>query len=394
MNKKILLSIAFVSLTFFKQWAADHPVNGHSEFWSLKYTEVTQVEVHNISKSPSIVNNQNLTVLGLLAIGVRAFKLPVHYEKDYGRNTGANPMVSHGMYRATFYEDYFGVVFGTINRKLDKLEKKVVAGYFFKLLLSPIRDILDMYRDGLKPIANMELAGRQATYGSSKRKAKIPYMPCGIDPSSRPLHDVLADIKTFLDKNPIEVVTVTIEDVTNNLDDIAAEFVAAEIDSYAHAQDKTQSWPTFGELVTSGKRLVVFINTKDKDGKYPWLNYTKNYFWSSKYGFRTKKQLLADTHLPQNKRNFKRRHQAPHNTIFKLSHYLTKLFAGTPKAASKVNVEDVLKQHVKNIAVQAKSRPTLIGVDFVELPNKDVFDFVDHLNGVGKYKGKPLFSFA
>ena len=77
------------------------------------------------------------------------------------------------------------------------------------------------------------------------------------------LTDYLAPIKSFLDANPDEVVTLLL----TNGDAIPVAqygtiFQAVGLASYAFAPSSTLSldeWPTLAEMISSGKRLVVFM---------------------------------------------------------------------------------------------------------------------------------------
>lgn len=78
------------------------------------------------------------------------------------------------------------------------------------------------------------------------------------------LESYLSTVKTFLDDNVDEVVTLLL----TNGDGIAgatfaAAFEAAGIDTYAYSPGKTLSlsqWPTLGSLIDAGTRLVVFMD--------------------------------------------------------------------------------------------------------------------------------------
>jgi hypothetical protein len=73
---------------------------------------------------------------------------------------------------------------------------------------------------------------------------------------SEPLGIVLADITAFLDVNPREVVTIALFGGVAAVD-LAPAFATAKLDTYAHAHDSAQPWPTMSEMVESGKRVVV-----------------------------------------------------------------------------------------------------------------------------------------
>lgn len=77
------------------------------------------------------------------------------------------------------------------------------------------------------------------------------------------LEEMLVPIKAFLDTNPTEVVTLllTNPDAFNG-SDFDAVFKGVGLDKYAFAPEgklKTDQWPTLGEMIDRGERLVVFM---------------------------------------------------------------------------------------------------------------------------------------
>jgi len=79
------------------------------------------------------------------------------------------------------------------------------------------------------------------------------------------LADFLAPVRSFLDANPDEVLTLLL---TNGdaipVSQFGDAFRAAGLDAYAFAPSGVlpmTSWPTLGSLIDQGKRLVVFMGT-------------------------------------------------------------------------------------------------------------------------------------
>jgi hypothetical protein len=78
-----------------------------------------------------------------------------------------------------------------------------------------------------------------------------------------PLQDYLGTVKTWLDANPNDVVTLLI---TNgdaiDINKFGDVFKAVGLDSYAFIPSKPlglDDWPTLGSLISSGNRLIVFM---------------------------------------------------------------------------------------------------------------------------------------
>ncbi|KAI9681909.1 MAG: hypothetical protein M1822_006986 [Bathelium mastoideum] len=77
------------------------------------------------------------------------------------------------------------------------------------------------------------------------------------------LSDWLSEIKTWMDQNPNEVVTVLIVNDGASNSDLDAQFQTANIVSYAYAPATSATvpaqWPTLDSFISSGKRLLTFI---------------------------------------------------------------------------------------------------------------------------------------
>ncbi|KAF1354943.1 PLC-like phosphodiesterase [Delphinella strobiligena] len=82
------------------------------------------------------------------------------------------------------------------------------------------------------------------------------------------LSDWLSEIKTWLDSNPNEVVTILLvnsDDATAS--ELAAEYAAADIESYAYVPESSttapSTWPTLQTLINNGTRLLNFVASLD-----------------------------------------------------------------------------------------------------------------------------------
>jgi hypothetical protein len=82
------------------------------------------------------------------------------------------------------------------------------------------------------------------------------------------MSDALADFRDFLERNPGEVLIVFIEPYVPP-DEIERAFGDAGLDSYVAELDRGAPLPTLGQLVRTGRRLIVFTE-KDADGTVPW----------------------------------------------------------------------------------------------------------------------------
>ncbi|KAI8962681.1 PLC-like phosphodiesterase [Daldinia sp. FL1419] len=89
------------------------------------------------------------------------------------------------------------------------------------------------------------------------------------------LQDYLGPIKTWLEGHPDEVVTLLLTNPDaidiNKYGDI---FKSTGLDSYVFTPDKQlglDDWPTLGDMISSGKRVVVFMDYNMDTSKVPYI---------------------------------------------------------------------------------------------------------------------------
>lgn len=384
--KNVLTFIFFIVLPSTSTHAQVPTCNGYSELCARRYNQVAYAGTHNAtSLSPSPVSNQDKTITEQLNAGIRSMKIPVHIDTHKNKRT---LMACHGMYRNVLYTNYVNRITGKapkgkISQTLAKGAKKVFS--------TPYEAALDQ----LKKL-----------YGTSDVDSKIDFHPCILDFAKKPLVEVLSDIKKFMDKNPDAVVTITIEDGTGNLNtpqSIADAFIESGLHIYTHGQDVQKEWPFLSDMISSGKRLVVFFTSNTKyitpafKASYPWLNRQGDFVWKYTYPYgsfdKMKKGIEKNDFTVRSPDNFNARHQPPYNKVFLVGHAVTPALAGNKKDAAKANKRDFLINMLNRMINLSGSMPNLIEIDFFQVPNNDIFDVVNHLNGVGKYKGKPLRDF-
>ncbi|KAF9506963.1 hypothetical protein BS47DRAFT_1333564 [Hydnum rufescens UP504] len=99
----------------------------------------------------------------------------------------------------------------------------------------------------------------------------------------------LEEVKTWLDANPNEVLTlvVTNPDAISVADYWGPDFVAAGLDTYAYVPSSSQpglsDWPTLGSMIDSGKRLVVFMDYNSDTSSVPYILPEFSSVWETKY---------------------------------------------------------------------------------------------------------------
>ena len=193
--------------------------NGHAELCDRPYDEVTYAATHNSMSSPDVVpvwpeHDGGLTEQ--LDAGVRALLIDTHHwlpveSPSHSRGQRAEPTIPPALAAA---------------------------------LLDQVVTVRD---------------GRPGVF--------LCHIHCAF--GAQPLEEGLAEVTAFLDANPHEVVTLIIQDDISPAETAAASNAAdLHADCDTHPQDPDAAWPTLGELIDRGERLVVFA---EEEGPPPDL---------------------------------------------------------------------------------------------------------------------------
>ena len=186
--------------------------------------------------------------------------------------------------------------------------------------------------------------------------------PCAL--GSRPHVEVLGEIRTFLEDNPRDVLSIIYED------SVAPEDIVADIEStglidlvYTH---DGASWPTLGEMIEADTRLLVTAEVAGPPP--PWLHWIWDLAWDTPYTFTTLESFSCELNRGE-----------LGNALFLVNHWLS-TEAGLPDAsrAAEVNTAEVLLARVQDCRDSMGRTPTFIAVDFYE--QGDLFEVVDMLN--------------
>ena len=100
-----------------------------------------------------------------------------------------------------------------------------------------------------------------------KKILELCHTSCFLEDAG-PLKDFLVTIKKWLDSNPNEVVTLLLTNGDSvSVTEFGDTFASSGITDYAYVPNENppsiSDWPTLGDLITSGKRLVVFLGMCD-----------------------------------------------------------------------------------------------------------------------------------
>ena len=98
----------------------------------------------------------------------------------------------------------------------------------------------------------------------------------------------LGEIKTWMDSNPNEVVTVLLVNSDNaSADQLAAQYAAAGIEHYAYTPPSAtiapSEWPTLNTLINNGTRLLNFVASLNANTAAPYLMNEFTYIFENDY---------------------------------------------------------------------------------------------------------------
>ncbi|KAL8290107.1 hypothetical protein RQP46_003046 [Phenoliferia psychrophenolica] len=204
----------------------------------------------------------------------------------------------------------------------------------------------------------------------------------------------LTEVKTWLDANPNEVVTLLLV----NSDAIAAtvwqaSYVAAGIDTYAYTPTSVpiayDAWPTLQTLITSGKRLVSFLAQNADISSAPYLIDEFTNIWETPYD-------ETDVSFPC---TVNRVTGTSTGKMYLVNHFLdVNVTLGTTvfpaPATQALNTTNALGPGTGTLLEQSNnclslhgSLPTFTLVDYYDMGQGSVFEYAAKLNGVSYVAG-------
>ena len=179
--------------------------------------------------------------------------------------------------------------------------------------------------------------------------------------------DGLARIREYLEVDADAVVSIIFESYITEAQ-AAQAFVDAGLDGLVHSQPLGDPWPTLGELVASGKRLVVF--TDDSSASLPWHHYVWDYAWETPYSYSATSEFTCA-----------KNRGTPGAPLYILNHFLTDTF-GSLALAQKANKDPLFTDRALQCQSEAGQVPNFVTVDFYNVG--PLFHVTDELNGIGR----------
>jgi hypothetical protein len=177
------------------------------------------------------------------------------------------------------------------------------------------------------------------------------------------LEPTLKSIRDFLIENPAEVLLIVIEDYVT-LQDLARAFDESGLTEFVYP-GPAPPWPTLRELIESGERVIVFIESGNPG--VPWLRPTIGNIQETPYSFHTPEEFSS-----------KPNRGGTNGSLFLINHWIETTPTPQPSNAAIVNAYDFLLNRAQTCAKERKHLPNIISVDFYS--RGDLFRVVQTMN--------------
>ncbi|KAI8141574.1 PLC-like phosphodiesterase [Fennellomyces sp. T-0311] len=183
-----------------------------------------------------------------------------------------------------------------------------------------------------------------------------------------PAQDTLTSIASWLKDNPNEVLTIMWNAPNNDFtaNDFTAPYEASGILEYAYVQNQQNlTWPTLQELISSGKRLINFLDINADQGAVPWLHAQYDYVFETPYDNRNESSFSCTIDRPSNPADAS-------NMMYGMNHFLYGVLPWGENviqipqsgSANVTNAEGSLLKQANDCTQTFGRRPNFLIVDF------------------------------
>ncbi|KAF2749346.1 hypothetical protein M011DRAFT_398712 [Sporormia fimetaria CBS 119925] len=236
---------------------------------------------------------------------------------------------------------------------------------------------------------------------TGKRELHVCHTSCALFDAGA-LRDWLLEVRLWMDRNPNEVVTLLMV----NMDGVDARelegvYSEADIAHYGYVPldifkapapttEKGSFWPTLGEMIESGQRLVTFVNPLKPDMENaPYLLDEFTFVWENNYETIDPSAFDCNPHRPSNNSTIE--DMTSSGRLFLMNHFLY-----WQQAFQGIQVPDIrninmtngwqgpgaLGEHMVRCGNELMRQPTFVLVDFFHvgpaLDTIDIFNAVSH----------------
>jgi hypothetical protein len=304
--------------------------NGYAELCDRPYNDVAFVATHNAMSAADqpgwFIPEQPTGLIGQLDAGVRVLLIDTWYGQTT-TNPGlvATALSSHGAALAEA-EQLFGAAAVTSALRL---------------------------REALSPAPTGPV---------------MPYLCHGLcELGATQLEPAMAEVRAWLDAHPREVVTLIIEDHVSPAD-IATVFTQAGLLSDVYTPEPGKAWPTLGQMIDSGHRLVVMMEQHGGGAANPWLMQGFGVIQDTPFSNPTVASLSCTLNRG-----------SADNPLFLMNYWLNN-YQSLVSDARRINAYDILWPYLQRCEAERHHLPNFVAVNYYN--QGDVFRVVNRLNGL------------
>jgi hypothetical protein len=189
---------------------------------------------------------------------------------------------------------------------------------------------------------------------------------------------LMAQVANWMADHPRDVVTFFIQDDVSPAD-TARVMQQAGLLKYVYTPTWGEPWPTLGQMIDSGKRLVFLMEQHGGGTRYPWLL----------QGFRWVQDTPFDNSSTDAFKGCPINRGRPSSPLLLLNHWLND-FTSRVTDAKKANSAAVLGPQISTCEDERGMTPNYVAVDFYD--QGDLFDVVDEANGLNDAAAAPTGS--
>lgn len=176
--------------------------------------------------------------------------------------------------------------------------------------------------------------------------------------------DGLAEIRDFLECHPNEVITLIIEPHASGAEHVAA-IEGAGLEPFLYTHTPNAPWPTLGEMIAAGTRLVVFAE-KPGEGTPDWYHHQWDFAFDTEFSVKKPSDFACELERG-----------ATDNDLFGLNHFVTVL-GGDEFLSEEPNQAANILEHVEECEGVFGRLPNFLAVDFHDIG--DVVETTRELN--------------
>ena len=177
----------------------------------------------------------------------------------------------------------------------------------------------------------------------------------------------MAAVRAWLDAHPRQVVTFFIEDYVSPAD-TAKVFEQAGLLPDVYTPQPGKGWPTLGQMISSGHRVVVLMEKHGGGTTYPWLQQGFDVVQDTPFSNPTPASLSCRLNRG-----------SPTSPLFLVNYWLSG-FQSLVSNARNINAYDKLWPYLQRCEEERHHLPNFVAVNYYNEGN--VFRAVDELNGL------------